>query len=271
MVASDPSAPIGQYVQANGLSIYYETYGNGIPLLLLHGGTLNLNSWSPQIVAFSQHFRVIALDSRGHGRTRNPSDTMTYRLLADDTVAFIHALSLDRPFICGYSDGGQIALEMGMHYPHLARGYVMGGACYRWPDTYFAWAKGIGMENPGVVNLEQVERDHPDFVARLRDQQDTFQGPDYWKTYLRHVSIMWLAPLNYTAGDLQQISEPTLIVLGDHDQFVPVEQAVTFYRQIPSAELAIVPGVDHALPWEKADLFAQVILDFLLRYRTATT
>ena len=112
MPAQISAAQPGKYAQANGIEIYYEETGSGQPLVLLHGGTVTLKSWEKQIPSFAHHFRVIALDSRGHGRTKNPLETMSYRLLADDVAAFIRALELDRPLVCGYSDGGQIALEM---------------------------------------------------------------------------------------------------------------------------------------------------------------
>src|SRR2546425_8453815 len=103
------SAPPGQYVQANGINIYYEQHGSGEPLLLLQGGVVSHSMWEKHIPIFAQHYTVMAPDSRGHGRTTNPLDTMSYRLLARDTTAFIRALSLDRPLVCGYLDAGQIA------------------------------------------------------------------------------------------------------------------------------------------------------------------
>jgi pimeloyl-ACP methyl ester carboxylesterase len=109
------AAPSGNYLQANGIDIYYETYGSGEPLLLLLGGAGNLNMWDQHGPIFAQHVMVIATDSRAHGRTKNPLDTLSYRMLADDTAAFIRVLGLDRPWVCGYSDGGQIALEMAMN------------------------------------------------------------------------------------------------------------------------------------------------------------
>jgi pimeloyl-ACP methyl ester carboxylesterase len=262
----DPAPQTGQYVQANGLNIYYETAGSGTPLVLIHGGTVNLSSWAPQMAAFSQHFRVIAFDSRGHGRTTNPDATLSYRLLADDTAALIQALALDRPLVCGYSDGGQVILELGVRYPGLAHGYVIGAATHRWPEGYVAWAKDLGMDGPGDVDLDRVEREHPGFVNRLRAQQDRFQGADYWKTYLPQLSHMWLGPLPFTPADFQQFDAPALIIVGDRDDAIlPVEDAVALYRLIPQAELAIVPGVNHLLPWAKPELFTQLTLDFLLR------
>jgi pimeloyl-ACP methyl ester carboxylesterase len=234
MATDQIAAQIGQYVQANGLSIYYEIHGDGSPLLLLHGGIVNLSMWTSHIPTFAQQFRVIALDSRGHGRTKNPADTLSYRLLADDVAAFIQALGLDQPAIRGYSDGGQIALELGMHYPHLASAYVIGGAAHRWTDSYFAWTKALGMERRGVVYLEHIEQNHAGLIATIRQHQDAFQGSEYWKIYLRQLSMMWLDPLQYTADDLQRLIAPTLLVGGDRDDtFLPAELAVELYRYHP--------------------------------------
>src|SRR6476646_1292495 len=120
----------GHYVRANDLNIYYEEHGQhqGKPLLLIHGGILTGASWQPYIEAFAKHYRVITPDSRGHGRTANPTGSMSFRLLADDMVALVQALDLQKPLICGYSDGGQVTLEIGMRYPDLPRALVIGGA-----------------------------------------------------------------------------------------------------------------------------------------------
>src|SRR5262245_22536541 len=115
MTTEQNSTQPGPYIHANGIDIYYEEYGSGYPLLLIHGGTLDHTMWEQHIPIFAQHFRVIAPDSRGHGRTKNPLDRMTYRLLADDMAALIQALGLDQPFVCGFSDGGQITMEIALH------------------------------------------------------------------------------------------------------------------------------------------------------------
>jgi len=267
MIARHPTAPLGHYTHTNGISIYYESYGRGVPLLLLHGGTGNRSMWNPYIPTFAQHFHVVAPDSRGHGRTKNVADTLSYRLLADDMAALIQALQLEKPAVCGYSDGGQIALELAIHYPHLASAYVIAGAGHRWSEGYLAWAKALGMERQGVVDVDRVEQHHPDLIAALRERQDTFQGADYWKTYLRQISMLWLEPVHYTAEDLQHIAVPTLIVSGDRDEtFLPVEIAGELYRRIPQAELAVLPGSGHDFPFEAVELFSQVTLNFLLRH-----
>ena len=170
-----PATATGHYVEANGLNIYYEEYGSGEPLLLIHGDTLNHNMWEQHIPEFAKHFRVIAPDSRGHGRTKNPGAALSYRLLADDMVALIQALGLVRPLLCGYSGGGQIALEMGMNYPGLVKAYVVGGASHRWSPQYYEVVRGMGIDGPGAVDFERMERRGSLLWAHKRGRNDSPQ------------------------------------------------------------------------------------------------
>jgi pimeloyl-ACP methyl ester carboxylesterase len=221
--------------------------------------------WEDHIPAFSEHFQVIAMDSRGHGKTDNPAQEFTYRAMADDVAAFVQALNLSRPFICGFSDGGQIALEVGMRYPDLAQGLVVSAAFYKFSESYMNWVKEFGFDGPGMVNVGYIEREKPDYVSMLREWHVS-QNPDYWQTLLSQISTMWLTPLDYQMEDFSNIIVPTLILVGDRDPLVPVEQAVEMYRLIKPAELAIGPNVDHLFP-RKVELFSRLALDFLLRHR----
>jgi pimeloyl-ACP methyl ester carboxylesterase len=259
----------GQYAQANGLEIYYEEYGSGEPLLLPHGGTLTAHSWQAHAPLFAQHFRVIAPDSRGHGRTRNPSGELSYRLMADDMAAFVQALGLNKSLLCGYSDGGQIALEFGMHYPDLAKALVVCGAWYKFSEGYCNGLKGWGLEGPGVVDMVKLQTNMAGAVEFWQTEHAPLGGPDAWQTLLRSIATMWWTPLNYTATDFEKITSPTLILLGDRDEFIPVEEAVEMYRFIPQAELAILPNANHGETVSGSSgvnpLFLNTVLDFLLR------
>ena len=116
----------GNFVQLNDLNMYYEIQGQGAPLLLLHGGSGTSGDWAPYLTRLSEHFQVITPDSRGHGKSKNPGDKLSYSLMAGDMAALINHLGLEKPLVCGYSDGGQICLELSMHYPGLAQAYVVG-------------------------------------------------------------------------------------------------------------------------------------------------
>jgi pimeloyl-ACP methyl ester carboxylesterase len=269
MTQADNTVPQqGDYVKANGLNIYYEVHGAGEPLILLHGGTLTTKMWEDHVPTFVQHFQVIVLDSRGHGKTDNPTQEFSYRAMAEDVAAFIETLGLRKPVICGYSDGGQIALEIGMRYPDLTRALVISAAWFKFSESYINWTKNFGIEGPGVVNGEYIERERPELVS-MWSEWHAPRSPDYWQTLLRQLSTTWLTPLDYTTEDFRKVIVPTLILVGDRDALVPVEEAVEMFRLIPQAELAIGPSINHSFPW-KVELFTQLILDFLLRHRKST-
>jgi pimeloyl-ACP methyl ester carboxylesterase len=260
--------PEGQTVAANGLDIYYEEYGRGEPLILLHGGTETSQSWRPHIPFFASHFRVIAPDSRGHGRTNNPAGELSYRLMADDVAAFIQALDLKKPLVFGYSDGGQIALEIGMRYSNLTRALIVGAAWYKFSEVYLDSLKAMGFEGPGAVDIEQMQEDDSGgWVEALKTDHSRANDPEYWLTLLKQISTMWWTPLDYGVEDFQKITEPTLILMGDRDGIIPLEQAVEMYQLIPNAELAILPNTTHMTVLAEDGLFSRIVLDFLFRHR----
>ena len=167
-IASRP----GHVIRVDGVSIHYEVHGRGEPLLLLHAGSLTAEMWQPYLAVFAEHYRVIAPDMRGHGRSDNPTGAMTYRQLADETVAFVRALDLHRPLIAGFSDGGQVALEIGMRHPDLPRAIVMGGVWFKFSEVYRAWVRdAVGDETSPEVDTTRLARHHPEWAARLEQLQ----------------------------------------------------------------------------------------------------
>ena len=258
-------APVdGQYVKVNDLTFYYETFGTGEPLVLLHGGTATRRMWEKFVPAFAKHFKVIAPDSRGHGKSDNPSGEFGFRLMADDTAGLIRALGLEKPSICGYSDGGQICLEFGMHYPESASKLVIVGAHNRLQDADIEALREMGIEAPGVVDVQKFERMAPEIVSRVKEFSGG-HGSEYWKTFVKEISKMWLTRLNYTMEDYRKITTPTLVLVGDRDEDVSLEDALEMYRSIPKAEFAVAPGSDHYFPWPKTELFTRIVIDFLRR------
>src|SRR3712207_162315 len=202
------------YVEANGLRVYYEVYGEGEPLLLIHGGTATSRSWASHLPAFAEHFRVFTPDSRGHGRTDNPTRELGNRLLADDVAALIKALGLQRPLVLGYSDGGQIALELSTRYPGLTRALVLGGTQFRFSEAYLEDARALlGTTDSGDVDPEKLEREQPEWVAYLREAHGHVYGPEYWRTYVKQIASLWLTPLHYKFEDFAAVPEPVLILV----------------------------------------------------------
>lgn len=257
------------HVSANGLQMYYEAYGEGYPLILLHGGTATVSSFHDQIPAFVKDFRTIAIDSRGHGKTDNPARELSYATMADDVAAFIRVMSLNAPIVLGFSDGAQIALELGLRHPGLARALVLGGAYYRFSKQYQDGLRSFGFEGPqedgGTAHVREVPEEWADY---LRQEHAREGDPDYWKTLMDQIAILWWTPLNYTFEDFLKISVPTLIVSGDREEASEVEQSVEMYRMIPKAELFIVPNAGHMQ--SGAQMSSAFVLEFLRRNSTAT-
>jgi pimeloyl-ACP methyl ester carboxylesterase len=265
----------GAYVQANGVQMYYEVAGAGEPLVLLHGGGASSASWADDVLIFSQQFRVFALDLRGHGRTVNPAGELSYRAMAEDVLAFCGALGLTQPFLCGHSDGGNVALELAMRHAALPRALVLSGVGHgsggSGDGTAGAYAtllkQYVGSRAvPSPDDLARIEQGLPGLVDSLRNLHDVWQRPDYWKTLVSQTWQMWNAPLGYKPEDFKFVAAPTLVLLGDRDELLPIEEAVALYRALPTAELGIVPNTGHGFsPYMRSLAF-----DFLRRQRDGT-
>jgi len=261
---TDEGSASGRFVRANGLDIYYEESGDGPPLIMLHGGTGTIHP-SP---AFSAHFRVFAPNTRGHGRTANPSGVFSYALLADDVAAFIDALGLDRPLVAGYSDGGNTSLQLAMSHPGVTRALVLGGTWHRMSSTYVeGMEQMLGLVGDDAPDVDRLAQTHPGWVSYWQQAHAALGGPEYWKTLQRQMWPMWMTPLDYTEADFRRITAPTLVLIGDRDECIPIEDAVALYRLIPGSELGVLPAASHLLEG-RGHLYAELAIDFLTRHST---
>jgi pimeloyl-ACP methyl ester carboxylesterase len=261
---SDTGSAQGRTVRVNGTDFFYTTHGRGEPLLLIHGGTVTGESWEPYLAGLARHFRLIVPDTPGHGRSGAPAAALSYPGLADDFAAFIDALGLGKPLIAGYSDGGQIALEIGMRHPGLAGALVLGGTFSRFNAAYRAWLAGVfGDATSAAEDAARLRRGHPGWAAWL----ERIYGPDAWPAVLSRVKAMWTTPFDYGPEALARVAAPTLVLLGDRDEILPVEEAAELYRRIPAAELAVIPNADHGDFFAaRVDAFQSAMLDFLRRH-----
>lgn len=252
-------------INVNGLNLHYIEMGTGYPLILIHGGSVTAETnWKENIQIFAEKFRCIAPDSRGHGRTVNPTGVYNYKLMADDIVALIQSMGLDKPFICGWSDGGQIALELGIHYPQLLSGLIVGGAMRENVMPMELWVN-MGLNGPGDIDFDKFKESSPGFYNLLKDIHKT-QGVDYWSELLLNLTKMWFDDSSYPGDNVKKINIPTLVILGDRDEYIPLNEAIRLYQYIPNAELAVVPAATHALSMGgHKELFTSIVLDFMKR------
>lgn len=265
-------------VHANGIDIHYVEAGSGPPLVLLHGGLISTSDfWAESPVAYQRHlaglaerFHVIAPDTRGSGGTRHDGRPMTMNLLADDVAALIAALGLERPAVCGFSEGGMTATILALTHPD-ALGAMVNDAGF---DTFnpespmftqlrvvFGGSPEATEADPDVAAANHERFGMGEVFATMQADQDAAQGPGHWRTYLKLFFERGVHWPGWTWADWARISVPTLVVAGDRDMFCPVEDACRAYRALPNGELAVVPGTDHAITQAKI----AAIVDFLSR------
>ena len=221
------------YAAVNGLKMYYEVHGDGPPLLLLHGGTGSIPAtWIPY---FEPWFRVVAMEQMGHGRTADAMDrSFHYHDMAEDTLELMRQLQIESAVIVGYSDGGIIGLDIAIHHPERVTRLVLTGVNAR--------TDGYTVENQEWGRTFDPD-DQPISEAYGRLSPD---GPDHWPIVLGRLKPMWIAEPSFTNEDLQHITAPTLIVVGDGDIVTP-EHAVEMFRTIPEAQLCVVPHAGHGV------------------------
>jgi pimeloyl-ACP methyl ester carboxylesterase len=246
------------------LDVAYLEAGEGIPIILLHGGLATANmSWPDSMPRLAQSYRVLAPDSRGHGGTNNPADHLGYDQMADDVAGFIDALDLDRPFIAGYSDGAQIALEFGLRHPGKARALVLGGVVSEPTAVYLDGLRKWGFVAPGEVDYERLAMEFGPFFDAIKTAHGR-GDQDYWRTFLPQIATLWITVPAYTEAQLARIAEPTLVIMGDRDEMAGLGQAERLYANIPDAELAIVPAASHEAGMKP--VFWSLVEDFLARH-----
>jgi pimeloyl-ACP methyl ester carboxylesterase len=232
------------YAPANGLNMYYETHGDGPPLLLLHGGSGSIpEKWIP---FFAPPFRVIAPEQMGHGRTADLVDRpFHYHEMAEDTVELMRQLGIERAVVVGYSDGGIIGLDMAIHHPERVAKLAVTGANARF--------EGYTTENQEFVrSFDPWSEPVSEKYAQLSPD-----GAEHWPVVLERLKTMWAAEPSFTNEELQSIDAPTLLVIGDRDIVTP-EHAVEMFRTITGARLCVVPNAGHGtMPEETVLRFLQ--------------
>ena len=269
-----------RYVNANGIDIHYVEAGEGEPLVLLHGGMVSTNPiWTGVPVAYASHmatlaasFRVIAPDTRGAGKTRHIGGPVTFDLLADDVLALIDALGLDRPLIAGFSEGGATATVVGLRHPGSVRA-VANHAGY---DVFNPQSGSFAMMRRMLGGSPEATEADPDAAARFFSQspemqgafelmkadEDGGQGDGHWREYLSLAFDRATHPLRYRMEDLSALTAPTLIIIGDRDEFCSVEDGMRAYQTLNEGELAVVPNTGHII----TPALVGLMVEFLQRW-----
>jgi pimeloyl-ACP methyl ester carboxylesterase len=253
------------YAPVHDVRLYYEEQGDGDSVVLLHAGLgavgADMLSWAALLPAFTARYHVIQLDLRGHGRSDNPSGCLTWDQLAADVAAFVEQRKLAPTHVVGASLGGIAALRLGMTRPDLLRSLVSVGAFYTVDAAVRATIEGF--------DASGIERDDPAFAAALAAWHDPHHAPGYWRELVRQVRASVEEAPTYSDGDLQRITVPTLLVVGEADDFGILDHTLMMRRTIPHAEVLVlnrVPGENHLVHASRAEVVGPVIVDFLDRH-----
>ncbi len=232
----------GKYYEVRGIKMYEETYGNGKPLLLIHGNGGSISSMSSIIPYFSQRYKVIATDSRAHGKSIDPRDSLSFEMMADDEAALLDKMHIDSAYVIGWSDGGIVALVLAMRHPGKVIKLASTGANL-WPDSTAL-----------IPSLWKSEKLYYDSMKNKK--LTTSKEKNNWKIFM----LDWLQP-NIPLSALRNIRCPSLIISGDHD-LITLKHTVKIYQNILHAYLWVLPDSGHGTLIEHANEFDKQVNDF---------
>ncbi len=237
---------VGKYVNLNGAKIYYEEYGTGEPMFLIHGNTASISGMGNQIDYFKSKYRVIIADNRGHGKSELKTDSLTYNQIAEDWNALANHLKLDSFYIVGWSDGGIVGLLMAMDHKSKVKKLVTMGANLR-PDSsaIYSWA------------VKEVNK-QSQFIKSKIKENDTSEN---WNLQKQIVGLLVNQP-NIPVCELSFIDVPVLVMAGDKDIIVG-EHTMEIFNNITNSQLCIMPGETHFTPASNPKLFNSIVEKFI--------
>jgi pimeloyl-ACP methyl ester carboxylesterase len=225
----------GAYYNNNGVKVYYEVYGEGKPVVILHGNGGSIRGRAAYIQEFSKKYKVIAFDNRCHGKSGCPAGYLTYEQMADDVDKVLQHLGIDSAYVWGHSDGGIVGLLLAIHYPDKVKKLLASGANLR-PDT-------TAIE-PGLFPLlDAMEAQAKTDSIRYKQFLLLVQQP--------HIPVT----------DLQKIKSDVLIMAGDRDA-IRLEHTLEIFKNIPGALLCIMPGTTHFVYADRPQWFKDILYDF---------
>ena len=231
---------VGKYADIRGFKMYYEVYGKGEPLLIIHGNGGSINNFLYQIPYFAKNYQVIIADSRAQGKSTDPTDSLSYEMMTDDLNALLDNLHLKSCYVIGWSDGGINGLLLAMRHPDKVKKLAVTGANL-WPDStavdpfVYKWA----------MNMNKIARDS---IAKMKSPTPEM------KNQLKLLSSAYLMNRIYQLLQLDTITCPTLVIGGDHDVILP-KHTMLIAQSIPNSYLWIIPNSGHSTPIYKKEQF----------------
>jgi pimeloyl-ACP methyl ester carboxylesterase len=230
----------GKYAEINGVKLYYEIYGSGEPLLLLHGNSQSISVFEKQVDEFSKRYKVIALDSRGQGNSTADSARLTYELFADDVNKLLDYLNLQNVNIVGWSDGGNTGLILAMQHPDRVKKLsVVGAVLYN--------------NNTSVDEIV-----NPEIQKQLKEMEKANISKNDMEYRLK---VLLLTEPNIHPDSLKSIKAPVLVMAGEKD-IIKEQHTKLIAEKLTSSQLIIFKKAGHDAPTEIPEVFNKTVLDF---------
>ena len=256
--------PTTGYAPVNGLKMYYEIYGKGDPVVLLHGSFMTItNNWTGMIEQLSKSRQVIAVEMQGHGRTADIHRDFSYENLADDVAALLDHLKIARVDVLGYSMGGGVAMQVAIRHADKVRKVVSISAVFRHDGWVKEAVEMFPRMEPGMFKGSPIEIEY-------RKLSPT---PDQFEAFIRRVIKMDIKPYDFGAGNLKATKAPMLFIHGDADG-VRLDHVSEMFRlkgdeifgdmrPRSDSRLAILPNTTHITLMDKLDVVVPMVNDFL--------
>ncbi len=242
----------GKFLKINGTKVYYEEYGKGFPILLLHGGLGDISDFSKIIPELAKKYRVIIPDAPGLGRSEYANEILSYQMFADYNSKFIDKLNLNELFVIGWSDGANTALILTKNRPEKIKKLIISGANYK----LSGFTKEALEECNNVADTAFVSKELKGWINHYQK----LSSKD-WKRYISEVGQMWFKDEYFPKSDLEKIKIPTLVIYGDRDMYT-LEHGIEIKNAIPKSQFCVIPNCSHEVFSEKPQLFNKLAITF---------
>jgi pimeloyl-ACP methyl ester carboxylesterase len=247
-----PAATSTGFVAVDNAKIFYATYGKGTtPVILLHGGLGNSDHWGFQLPALVENYKVIAIDSRGQGRSTIAAKTkLTYHVMANDVLAVMDKLEIDTAALVGWSDGGAIALDLAINHPKRVTKLFVFGTNYHADGSKPRRGPAAKTFNAYAVKCKS------DFMKMAK------AGSSY-ETTVNALLPIWRSAGGFTKEQMRSIKAPTVISDGDHDEIIFLDHIKEMSMLIPNAKLVVFENASHFALWQAPEAFNKAVVEFL--------
>lgn len=244
-----PQPDKSETLAINGTRIFYARFGKGPPIVLLHGGMGNSNYWGRQIEHLSDRYSVIAMDTRGHGRSPLTSPALGYSLFAQDVVALMDALVIPKASIVGWSDGAITGLELAMKHGKRV-------------DRLFAFAGNVSRS--AMRRAGGRSQTFFDYATRCKAEYAALSpDPDKWPELRASLRSMWHLAPEYTAHELARVTAPTVIADGAYDEIIKPTHCAQMAGMIRGARPFLLPNTSHFAMLQDPDGFNAALDGFM--------